>query len=84
MSTPVKKLENSAQIVRYLEGLSYFISHAKITEVYPGGFFFIVKVPMWYKWIMGWKLKKRIEIGLRERMYDSISFRFKIFSKEFF
>lgn len=82
--TPPKKLENSAQIVRYLESMSYFISYAKITEVYPGGFFFVVKVPTWYRWIMGRNLKKRIEFDLRERIYDSISFEFKIFSKEFF
>ena len=78
------KLETAFQIIRFLEGLSYFIDRVTITEVYYGGFSFKVKVPLWYKITLGWKLRKIIQEKLNERMYSSLSFKFKIYSQELF
>lgn len=78
------KLETSIQIIRFLEGLSYFIDHVHITEVYHGGFSFKVKVPFWYKISFGWRLRRIIQKRLSERMYSSLSFKFTIYSQELF
>jgi hypothetical protein len=82
MSQP--KLETSVQIIRFIQGLSYFIDHVKIIEVYQGGFSFKVRVPLWYKLSLGWILKKTIQKKLKERLIAGVCFKFDIYSKTFF
>jgi hypothetical protein len=76
------KLESAYQIIRFVDRLSHFIEHVSITKVYQGGFFFEVEVPLWFKWAFGWKLRRTIQKKLQDRIYDSISFEFKIYSKK--
>jgi hypothetical protein len=77
-------LDTTAKIIKFIDGLSYFIDVVKITEVYPGGFSFKVRVPFWYKILFGWHLRRTIQREMKSRMIIGVDFKFVIYSTEFF
>ena len=77
-------LSTSAQIIKYIKGLSIVIDNVKIIDVYPGGFSFEVKVPFWYKLFFKKSLRNNIQKKLSARISAGIIFEFKIISKNFF
>ncbi len=77
-------LDTSAKIIKHVKGLSSFIKDVKIVGVYPAGFYFRVKVPIWYKFFLSKLLYKKIKEELKARMLLGIEFEFEIYSEKFF
>lgn len=78
------RLETTDQIIRFLENLAYHIEKVTITDVEGNRFFFVVTVPMWYKIIFGYFLKKKIRKELSFRMLVGVEFDFELDSETWF
>lgn len=76
------KLDTTEKIVRFVENLAYHIESVTITDIEGNRFFFVVVVPMWYKIIFGYFLKKKIRKELAARMF--VEFEFELESKTWF
>lgn len=77
-------LDTTNKIVRYLEGLSYFIDEVRITKVENWSFTFRVKLPLWFKFLLGWFVRMEIERKLKQRIPAGITFKFELYSTHLF
>ena len=78
------RLETSSQIIRFIENLDHYIEYVKIDEVSRHEFHFMVKVPLWYKIVFGYFLRKKIQIEVSKRMLIGVGFKFDLYSKTWF
>lgn len=73
-------LGTSKQIIDFVEDLSVFVEHVHIIEIHPESFSFTlgVKVPMWYRYLLGWWLKMKIKSEVTPRLPVAVTFDFKL------
>lgn len=77
-------LYTTKEIINFVKSLSYFIEWVRVIKVEDKKFYFEVKIPLWYRWTLGYFLKKKIYKELRERIPASINFEFNFCGKELF
>jgi hypothetical protein len=77
-------LDNTEKIIRYLEGLSYFIEEVCITKVENWTFHFKVKLPWWFKFFLGWFVEREIKRLLTPRLPVGVKFEFTLYSTNLF
>lgn len=77
-------ISTADQLIRYIENFSYYIENVKIEKVEKRKIYFSVYVPVWYRILFGFFLRKRIQEQLTPRMIIGVEFEFKLKWKNIF
>lgn len=76
-------LSTTKDLLDFIRKQSYFIEDVRIEKVEPLKFTFSVQLPMWYKFLFGYFLKRTIQKELSNRIPIGVLFDFYFYSKNF-